>query len=142
MSYGVQHEQRFRQANIFDRMVFDRAIRPTDIDGALDFGNQLFVFFEMKTKDAAVPVGQRLFLERITDAIQAGGKMCCTFVCEHAHPTFEDIQCADSNVREFRWAYEWRKPSQAITLKQAIDSLLRNQVHQYGKTQDQIQAEA
>jgi hypothetical protein len=124
MNYGIQNEQRFRQANIYDNMLFDRAIRPTDIDGALDFGNRLFVFFEMKSEGAPCNTGQRLFLERITDAISKSGKMCCTFICDHSHPDYEDIICAESRVRAYRWAYKWRRPSSQITLNQAINILL------------------
>jgi hypothetical protein len=124
MNYGIQHEARFRQANVYEGMVYDRSIRPTDIDGGMDFGNKLFVFFEMKAADAPCPTGQRLFLERITDAITLSKKSACALICEHQHPQCEDIQCADSIVREYRWLFKWRKPEKELTLHEAVNALV------------------
>ena len=53
-----------KQLKSFSGLRFGK-ITPTDIDGFLDFGNNVYVFIETKHGDAPLPYGQKLALERL-----------------------------------------------------------------------------
>lgn len=97
-------------------------ITPTDIDGLIDFGNQVFVFLELKRFDNQLPVGQRLAIERLTDAIEKAGKPALAIVCRHT--TDDDIDVARCDVAEYRFNGMWREPTSNITVRQLVDRFL------------------
>jgi len=43
-------------------------IHPTDIDAVLEFDNDVLIIIELKYKNAEIPTGQRLVLERICNS--------------------------------------------------------------------------
>lgn len=43
-------------------------IHPTDIDAVLEFNNEVLILMEVKYKNAEIPTGQRLVLERICNS--------------------------------------------------------------------------
>ena len=45
-------------------------IHPTDIDAVLEFDNDILIIIELKYKNAEIPTGQRLVLERICNSLQ------------------------------------------------------------------------
>lgn len=98
-------------------------ITPTDIDGFIDFGNELFVVLEYKCGDAPMPYGQKLALERYAKSARV---KCYVLVGEHNNNA-EDIDGAGSVVREFYNGVNWHIPQSALTVKQAIDILLVKQ---------------
>lgn len=98
-------------------------ITPTDIDGVLDFGGKLFVFIEAKLTGAALPRGQELALERLTDAYEETGRNAACIVCEHANRVGE-INLAQCTVIRYRWHGAWRFPAGIVTTRQAIDLIL------------------
>lgn len=99
-----------------------RNITPTDIDCSIDFGGKLFVFVEAKLPGVTLPYGQRLHLERLTDAITESGRYAIAIVCEHPNRTGE-IDFASCPVLEYRWLKTWYSPA-AYTVKEAIDKTL------------------
>lgn len=99
------------------------ALRPIDIDLAIEFGNRLFVFGEAKFKDSPLPYGQRLALERITDAVENGERKAICLVAEHNEG--DNIVMGACRVREYRWERNWYKPHQ-LSVKDLIDRVLRH----------------
>ena len=98
-------------------------ITPTDIDAVLDFGGRLFVFIEAKLVGAALPRGQELALERLTDCYADKGMFALCIVCEHENRTGQ-INLALCSVTRYRWQAAWRTPASAITVKSSIDRIL------------------
>jgi hypothetical protein len=43
-------------------------LHPSDIDGVFEFDNRVLILMEVKRKYKAIPTGQRLLLERISDS--------------------------------------------------------------------------
>ena len=99
------------------------AIRPMDVDLALEFGDRLFVFGEAKYAGSQLPYGQRLALERITDAIHCEERKAICLVVDHEGG--DNIPIATCPVREYRWEKRWHKPH-AITCRELIDRVLRH----------------
>lgn len=99
------------------------AIRPMDIDLAIEFGNRLFVFGEAKYQTSPLPYGQQLALERITDAIENGERKALCLVAEHNGG--DNIVMAQCRVRQYRWERNWYKPHQT-NVRDLIDRVLRH----------------
>ena len=56
---------------------------PTDIDGLIEYHDKGYVFFEVKHRNAAMPYGQRLALQRMVEDASRIGKTSIAIVCEH-----------------------------------------------------------
>lgn len=81
-------------------------ITPTDIDGVIEFRNKCYVLFEEKYKDADLPRGQELALERMCDDL---GKVKPSLLIVSSHETepSQDIDVASSIVVKFRYQSKW-----------------------------------
>ena len=99
-------------------------ITPTDIDGFADFQNKAFVIFEVKYGTAPVPYGQRLALERLADACEAGGVRSLVIVAHHQVKMPADINVAELPATKVRMKGKWIKPNVPHTVKSAFDSFL------------------
>jgi hypothetical protein len=135
MSERGEIENRARRQQIADmRGLLWGKITPTDIDGFLDFGGRLFVFFEGKYNLAKVGHGQRLALENACIAMNcAPGRVAIAIICDHfVENTEVDIVSADMIVRE--WFHpkvgEWRTTNgKEFLLKEFIDRLRKHYLH-------------
>lgn len=92
----------------------------------MDFGGEVFAFFEVKYGNAELPYGQRLHLTSLADKIQDGGGQAAVFVVQHSvFDVEEDVDVADCNVREVYYNHRWGQCKQPITLKSKLDAYLR-----------------
>lgn len=107
-------------------------ITPTDIDGFTDFGDKIFIFIETKYKNAELPYGQKLHLQRLVDAIQQSGRHALGIVAEHEHVE-EDIDVANCKVREIRWEEQWIGIDNKHTVRKTMDKLLERYAPMYLK---------
>lgn len=106
-------------------------ITPTDIDGFIDFGNKLFVFIELKFKDAELERGQELALERITDSCDARGHRAVCIVANYE--TEGDVDVANCIVQAVRIKGRWAhyKNTNPNTVDGMIDILLSHYAPEY-----------
>jgi hypothetical protein len=56
---------------------------PTDIDSYIELHNKAHIFLEGKYRQAPMPTGQRLALERLVYDLRKGGKPAIALVFEH-----------------------------------------------------------
>ena len=80
-------------------------ITPTDIDGLIEYKDKAYVYIELKYKDAELPRGQRLALERQCDDMQRV-KPTITIIASHSETG--DIDVANTTVTEYRFWGAWR----------------------------------
>jgi len=113
----IRNRKYSTQVNDFSKMRW-KNITPTDIDGLIDFGNKLFVLFELKYDNHEVPYGQRLAIERIVDNLK---KPAIGIIASHKDEG--DVQVHDTSVVEFRYNRKWHKGKGK--LKPFIDLLLK-----------------
>jgi hypothetical protein len=92
-----------------------RRISPTDIDLAWEIGG-CFLFFEGKTRGSELPTGQRLFYQRLIEAIAP--QRAALVVCWHP-PTRK--QPLDSGLDSFMFG--WRSPGGFHTSRQVDGGL-------------------
>jgi hypothetical protein len=112
------------QVNDFSGLQFERKITPTDVDGLIEFNNEIFILFEMKYKTATLPYGQELALTRIVDAIQYSGKEAALFVCQHEDK--KDIDCANSLCSRRYYRHRWYPSTgERRTLRWTIEAFLK-----------------
>jgi hypothetical protein len=98
-------------------------VHPTDIDCFMEFRDKLYIFAEAKYKDGRFPTGQRLALERVSKALQGGGRVATA--CVVRYDGLGDIMFAETIVDEYLWNGAWVAPSCQITLKMFTDGLLK-----------------
>ena len=95
---------------------------PTDIDGLIDFWGKAWVLFELKHIGAQMPDGQRIAFERLVDDLDIT-KPSIAFIAEH--DICDVIDAANATVTKFRWSKKWIEETRGMTLKEAIDSFLK-----------------
>lgn len=111
-----EHAQTLRD---YSGMAWGR-ITPTDIDGFVEFGDRVFVIVESKYGSAPLSVGQRLALERLSDAVSRS-RHCLLVVCSHNSPSDEEIPMHECIVTQYRSGGIWRIPRSQTTLKAIVD---------------------
>lgn len=126
MSSAIRGKIRSREMALVERDFSGlcwKRITPTDIDGFVEFQDRLFVFIEGKLRGAALKGGQRLALERLSDAChnEQAKRYSIAFVV--AHDGQDCFDYADAQVVEYRWRGSWIRPKNATKLKQAIDAM-------------------
>jgi hypothetical protein len=116
---AFRNKSRARQLIEFDNLRYGTKI-PTDIDCFMDFGGRAFVFIEAKYGDAPLPLGQRLALERLCDAIDSRIDSY-VLVARHTTPSGADIDLATAMVTEYRYDREWHHIEVRYTVRQFLD---------------------
>lgn len=96
----------------------------TDIDGLIEYHDSEYILLEVKHKDARVPYGQRLAIQRMVDDFTKAGKKAVAIVCEHkVDDTDKPVVAAFCKVRELYYGgeHKWRPPDSPMNVRQAID---------------------
>jgi hypothetical protein len=117
----IRNREFAQQLKDFSGLRFGK-ITPTDIDGFMDFGDNVFIFIETKHGTAPLPYGQKLALARLCDASVVAGKASVVLIAHHQDPG--DIDVANLPVDEIRMSGKWRKPKKAMNVREAIESFL------------------
>ena len=126
----MHNESAFKQGQDFSGLRWNK-ITPTDVDGLIDFGDKLWIIFELKKKGNGMPDGQRLAYERLTDDL-AEVKPTVFFLAEHTTPNEYPIDAESAIVIEYRFNGKWNKTIDGHSLKLAIDMFREKQ----GKTSE------
>lgn len=105
---GITYRKRMHQPVDFSGLQWG-SIAPIDIDGLVEYKDKAYAIIELKHRDAELPTGQRIALERMVDDFQGRGKLAAAFLCEHYvdNPN-EDIIAEDSIVRSCYYLGRWR----------------------------------
>jgi hypothetical protein len=102
----------------------------TDIDGAAEYNNKLFVFTEVKMHGAELPRGQELFFERLVNRLHIPND--CYAICliaTHNTPPDKEIMLKDCIVESYYWSGRWRQPRVIETYCKVLNDLY----NKYGK---------
>ena len=121
----IANRERAKQIRDFTKLKWNKNITPTDNDGFVDFGNKIFIDFELKLNGNDLPNGQKMAFERKTDALFDAGKIAYFLIAEHETPLEEDIDCSQAKVIECRYHKKWHQLSGKVTLKKTIDKILK-----------------
>ena len=74
---------------------------PTDVDLAIEWKGETFVFCDLKYGNAALPLGQKIFLQNIVDGLTKAGKHAQAIIARHNTPVGVDVEAAKAVVCEF-----------------------------------------
>jgi hypothetical protein len=119
----IVHRDRRRQIVDFSGLRFGNNITPTDIDGYLDFQNKTAVIWELKHRDATLPRGQELALERLVDNSKI---RTIAFVAAHnVDDPAQDINAAKALVTRYYWHGTWHDLDGTRTLLEMIHRFLK-----------------
>jgi len=122
---GFNNVARARQKILFKGIKRIRNIRPTDIDGVMAYGTQLFVWFEGKVKGVELTTGQRRLFKDLSKVIAKGGSTAYCVIFEHNVPTDEDVLMNEQLVSEYynSSTQKWHKPKKPTTVLDAINMI-------------------
>lgn len=134
MKSRIHNPQKMKQLIDFKGCGVGEGMYPTDIDGLIEYKDSRYILFEVKYGDTAVPIGQKLALQRMVDDFTKVGKQAIALVCSHtvSNPD-KPVVMAWCKVREIYYGDEkqWRTPDREITVREAIDGF-----QQYSKACD------
>ena len=114
----INHKERAKQIISFEGMERRRDIIPTDIDGFIDYGGEVFVYMEAKLVGAKFPNGQRWALEnavkshdQVKDKEGEKGHKACAILFRHNTNPKDDIIVKDQYVEKCYFkhnnTYKW-----------------------------------
>lgn len=127
MESRINNPVRMKQLIDFKGCDVGNGMYPTDIDGLIEYKDSEYILFEVKYKNAEVPTGQRLAIQRMVDDFTKIGKQAVAFICEHTvRDANKPVVMAWCRVREIYYGAEkeWRAPISNITVKEALNSFL------------------
>jgi hypothetical protein len=99
----IYNRRRASQIRDFSGLRFG-SITPTDVDGLIEYRNQLFILMETKRRGVDLPRGQKLAFERLIDAIRTPAVL---FVSEHEYEG--DIDMAQTTVTKAYFRGRWHR---------------------------------
>lgn len=108
------------QLKDFSGLRFGR-ISPTDIDAMLEFGDKVYVIIEAKHGTADMPVGQKLALTRLTDAL---GENRHAMLIQATHDATADIDLGNCKVAKYYYKQRWWMTEMSV--RELVDSFLEN----------------
>lgn len=121
----INNYKRAKQFISMDGMDFGEKVGPMDIDGFVEFGGEMFIFYEVKLQGAPLPFGQRLAYKHVVDAIVEAGKYAVVIVCDHdVYDCDNDVVLKDTLVRETYFGDVWQQVHHRHTAKEATTQIL------------------
>lgn len=124
MRSHIRNQAIIDQARDFSGLEFG-TIRPTDLDGFIDFNGRAFVLIEAKHRDTALPQGQRIAFENFCAMADDSGRKAIALVASHDEPGDRRISLASCPVVEYHTRGRWGIPQRYIDVRRAIDGWLR-----------------
>ena len=119
-----RNRDRARQLIEFDNLTYGFGAAPTDIDAVYEGHNGFWVLFEVKYKNAPLPTGQRLCLERAVNDFERAGKNAVAIVAEHTVTDHhESVQLAKCSVRAAYRNGKWYQMDNEKSVKTVLDSI-------------------
>lgn len=121
----IQSPRRMKQILSFENLQNGK-MHPTDVDGLIEYKNIGYIFFELKYNGKALPLGQRIALERIVKDLSKN-KNSVALVCDHyVADTNKPVDVASARVREVYYSNQlyWRAPYQPMTAKQCTNQFI------------------
>jgi hypothetical protein len=116
--------ERIKQFVSFSNLSYGKNNRPTDIDGLFELRDRLFIIFEAKMYGTDLPTGQRLALERLTDALSQA-KPTLLIVANHDEPADQPIDLASCQVAKIRYKGQWLTPPEGyLSVKTLVDKFV------------------
>lgn len=122
----IINKRRKQQINNFSQLMYEK-ITPTDLDGLIEYKNKGYIIFEIKYKNAKLPNGQKLAIERMINDFNKSGKNAIAMVAEHCidNPNNE-IFVGDCIIREIYNGNKWRNTkTKNMKLKECSDLFIK-----------------
>lgn len=128
----IRNRERARQLLAFDRMQYGKC-RPTDIDIAIDWQGQTFVFVEMKGKGAPLELGQKIHLQHLVNGLRSAGKLAYAIHAHHDTPNADDdVFCADALVWSVYDGKRWVRELSHTTVDEKLAEIYDLHLNQKG----------
>jgi hypothetical protein len=116
----IRNENHAKQLNDFSGLLRRRGITPTDIDGLIDYSGRVFILLEGKHADTELPMGQKMALENLANAIQDGKREVIVLIFRHNVERYQQIKVSIQPVTEYYYKRQWHTPREPLTVFDAI----------------------
>ena len=117
----IYNKARYEQNLIFKGTESKGNMHLSDIDGCMDIQGKYFITVEVKTGSTKLPLGQKITLTTMTDALQRGGyKKAIIIVARHNTDVREDIHLKDCYISEFYMDGKWKRVNFDISYNEFI----------------------
>jgi hypothetical protein len=129
----IKFPERFKQKISFQGIRRHRNIRPTDIDGLIDYAGNAFILLESKKYDAPIIKAQREAYERLVLAAAEAGKPSCVIQFRHYEENTDNpVIAKNCIVEEIFWEGKWHAIN-SKTVLECIDLIEKrfNKMHIY-----------
>ena len=101
----------------------------------LDYNGRAFVFVEYKTTGADIAYGQRVALERLSDAVNATVPALLV-IADHDTPICDDINGANALVRMYYRGGLWREAKPGVNVRCICKQFIKQHGGHYGESTD------
>lgn len=122
----IRDEEMARQIRDFSGLRWGK-ITPTDIDGSIfgvEFGNEIFIFFELKYLNTELPTGQMIYFERLVDVV-AATKRALGIIARHDIPPDKIVYVAPLVDFKYRHKGKWNQSKSGETVKNICDRFIK-----------------
>lgn len=123
----IRSRERLRQIVSFANLRFGPGgrIRPTDVDGFLEIRDRLFVWLEVKYRDAPTEPKQRQAFELAARRINLSGAVAVVLIVSHEiDDPREDVDAAVAVVREYFFRDSWRTMAYPTTCYDFLENMI------------------
>lgn len=117
------NEQYAKQLISFDNMKYGK-IYPSDVDAFIEYRDKLYILIELKYKNATLPIGQKLMIERLIDRLNETDCLAVAFVCSHETKYDTNIDLASCKIEKIRWNKKWINDTHFKNIKEGVDYLI------------------
>lgn len=125
----IHSRERAKQLRDFSGLLYGK-ITATDIDGLIEYHDKGYIFIETKLLGTSVGFGQQLALQRLADDLTEGRKPTICIIADHeVNDPSQDIDVANTRVREYRWQKQWHTPKTISTTKSLVDFFISNHLN-------------
>ncbi len=122
----IQHRDRLRQVIDFASLQVDDKVRPTDIDGIIDYKGICWIILEYKYDGAPLPDGQQWVLENLTRRLEHSGVPAMAIVADHTESNpINDIEAGYAAVRAIYTMGKWQIPKHETLVKDMVRDYIK-----------------
>lgn len=116
---------------LFDGMQFGK-LTPMDGDAILDIKGKATMFFEVKSHNGQMPLGQRLTYQHIVDNMRED-RMAVIVLCDSKpFKGNEPMYLSECRVRQVYYGRQWHTPEEPVTAKEFTEQYIRAVSERYG----------
>ena len=116
----IKNPKHIKQIQDFTGIERTRSIRPTDIDGLIDYAGHSFIYMEGKYNNKELPKGQKIALQNVVNSHNMAGHTAAAIIYNHNEKAPQPVIVAQCLVTKIYYKGKWTE-AENITVLQFIE---------------------